>query len=181
MINIKNFFEQSEGKWFTQRTRYDLAQKKVENGKAELTVELLNQDDNTVLDLCRQASSRINGNPLQQEDNVDLAGAKISWDNQSVGEKGASLIVLIPDDEQLQTGQLIQKIVNSDHSPIVGNFAMGEDEALTLSTFNNTNGLIKERLWFAHPNLRLRTVWEENETGEQGWVMFYSEIRRLNA
>jgi hypothetical protein len=58
---------------------------------------------------------------------------------------------------------------------------MVEYEALTLSTFNNTNGLIKERLWFAHPNLRLRTVWEENETGEQGWVMFYSEIRRLNA
>lgn len=181
MINIKTFFEQSEGKWFTQRTRYDLAQKKVENGKAELTVELLNQDDNAVFDLYNQASSQIKANPGQEKQTLEVAGAKISWDNQSVGEKGASLIVLIPDDQQLQQGQLIQKVVNSEQLPTVGNFVIGEDEALTLSTLSNSNGLIKERLWFAHPNLRLRTVWEENETGEQGWVMFYSEIRRLNA
>lgn len=179
MIDINTFFEQSEGKWFTQRTRYDLAQKKVENGNAELTVELLNKEDHAVVALYNQAAAKLKPNPT--EGKLDLAGAKISWDNQSVGEKGANLIVLIPEDEQRQTGQLIQNAVNSEQPPTVGQFVLGDDEALTLSTLSQANGLIKERLWFAHPNLRLRTVWEEKETGEQGWVMFYSEIRRLNA
>jgi hypothetical protein len=181
MIDIKTFFEQSEGKWFTQRTRYDLAQRKVENGKAELTVELLGQENDTVINLYNQGKSSLNPDSAQAGSLSDLAGAKISWDNQSEGEQGSSAIVLLPDDQQWQKGQFIQKVLNSESSLKTGYFVMGEDEALTLSTENNSNSVIKERLWFAHPNLRLRTVWQENETGHQGWVMFYSEIRRINA
>jgi len=175
MIDIQTFFEQSEGKWFTQRTRYNLAQKKVENGKAELTVELLPSDDRAIAELYKQVSSSLNGS-LEQAD-FNLASAKISWDSEE--EKGSNLMLLLSDQNQ-QQGHLIQKRMNSDQPAAIGNFVIGEDEALTLSTQIDSDRLLKERVWFAHPNLRLRTVWQENSTGNQGWVMFYSEIRRIN-
>jgi len=177
MIDIKNFFEQSEGKWFTQRTQYNLVQNKVENGQAELTVELLSLEDRAIAELYEQVARQ-----LSDPNATDLshgAGARISWDAE--GEKGSNLILLIADDQQQQQGKLIQKKMSGNHTPTVGHFVIGEDEALTLSTITATNSLIKERLWFAHPNLRLRTVWQENETGHQGWVMFYSEIRRISS
>jgi len=171
MIDIQTFFEQSQGKWFTQRTRYNLAQKKVENGKAELTVELLPSDDRAIVELYEEASSSFN-------DSLDpLASAKISWDSDA--EKGSNLLLFLSDPDKHQ-GRLIQKRMNSDQSAVIGQFAIAEDEALTLSTQTLDNRLLKERVWFAHPNLRLRTLWEENSAGHQGWVMFYSEIRRMN-
>ena len=187
MIDIKAFFEQSEGKWFTQRTRYDLAQKKVENGNADLTVELLNSDDSAMLvepwlrhieALYEQGKSTLQGNASIEQGLLDLSAAKISWDAGE--EKGANLILFLPDNDSQQQGQFLQNQINIDRAATVGNFIIGEDEALTLFTLSHGNNLIKERLWFAHPNLRLRTVWQENETGQQGWVMFYSEIRRIN-
>jgi len=177
MIDFKTFFEQSEGKWFTQRTQYNLAHKKVENGQAELTVELLSVEDGAIANLYEQATPQ-----LTDQTSTDLshgAGARISW--QTDGEQGSNLILLIADEPQQQQGKLIQKKMNRDHTPTVGRFILGEDEALTLSTTAETNSIIKERLWFAHPNLRLRTVWQENATGHQGWVMFYSEIRRITS
>jgi hypothetical protein len=177
MIDFKTFFEQSEGKWFTQRTQYNLAQKKVENGQAELTVELLSLEDRAIADLYEQAVGQF---PDYISTHLSHgAGAKISWDAE--GEKGSNLILLVTDDTQQQQGKLIQKKMSGDPIPTVGHFTIGEDEALTLSTTAETNSIIKERLWFAHPNLRLRTVWQENETGHQGWVMFYSEIRRITS
>ena len=178
MIDIKAFFEQSEGKWFTQRTRYDLAQKKVENGNADLTVELLNSDDSAIEALYEQGKSTLQGNASIEQGLLDLSAAKISWDAGE--EKGANLILFLPDNDSQQQGQFLQNQINTDRAVTVGNFIIGEDEALTLFTLSHGNNLIKERLWFAHPNLRLRTVWQENETGQQGWVMFYSEIRRIN-
>jgi len=176
MMDIKTFFEKSEGKWFTQRTRYNLARQQVENGQAELTVELLNRDHQDLQDLYDKAVGVPQGNPL-----MTLGGVKVSWDAKD--EKGASFIAVIPEDEQLQKGQFIQKVLKDHQSPTIGQFTFGEDEALTLSTQPQPHHLIKERLWFAHPNLRLRTVWQENENevGNQGWVMFYSEIRRINS
>lgn len=174
MIDIQTFFEQSEGKWFTQRTQYNLAEKKVENDQAELTVELLPADDRAIADLYSQSA-----NQLQSDLPSNAAGAKISWDVE--GDKGSNLILLIPEDEAQQQGQLVQKRMNTEQPAIIGQFAIGEDEALTLSTSTASQSLIKERVWFAHPNLRLRTVWQENEAGQQGWVMFYSEIRRMTS
>jgi len=179
MIDIKTFFEQSEGKWFTQRTQYNLAQNKVENGQAELTVELLSLEDRAIADLYEQVARQLSDQAATETDLSHGAGARISWDADS--QKGSNLILLIADDTQQQQGKLIQKTISGDSIPTVGRFTIGEDEALTLSTAAQTNSIIKERLWFAHPNLRLRTVWQENETGHQGWVMFYSEIRRITS
>ncbi|AFZ45875.1 Protein of unknown function CpeS/Ycf58 [Halothece sp. PCC 7418] len=179
MIDIKTFFEQSAGKWFTQRTQYNLADKKVDNSQAQLTVELLDPNDSAIAQLYEQGSNQLQPHLSLEERLLDVAGAKISWEAE--GEKGSNLILFITHDETKQNGQLIQKRMNSEQSATVGNFVIGEDEALILSTTAETNSMIKERVWFAHPNLRLRTVWQENASGHQGWVMFYSEIRRMTS
>jgi hypothetical protein len=71
-MDIKEFFEHSEGKWFSQRTRYNLASAQSENSKSEITIEMLSQDDPEVVKLCQQ--SDVNAAST-------WGGAKISWDN----------------------------------------------------------------------------------------------------
>ncbi|MDR9403710.1 MAG: phycobiliprotein lyase, partial [Halothece sp. Uz-M2-17] len=157
----------------------NLAEKKVDNGQAELTVELLDPNDSAIAQLYEQGSNQLQPHLSLEEGLLDVAGAKISWDTEN--EKGSNLILFISDNDTKQQGQLIQKRMNTEQPATVGQFVIGEDEALTLSTTTHTNSMIKERVWFAHPNLRLRTVWQENATGHQGWVMFYSEIRRMTS
>lgn len=177
MIDLKTFFEKSEGKWFTQRTQYDLGDKNVENAQGELTVELLSKDDPLITQLHQQDSQL--SSYLGEANLSDSVGAKISWDAK--GNQGTNIIILIPEEEEHSKGRLIQKSLNSQQAIKQGEFILGEDEALTLSTAATSNHPIKERLWFAHPNLRLRTVWQESNKGNQGWVIFYSEIRRMTS
>ncbi|HEY9822392.1 MAG TPA: phycobiliprotein lyase, partial [Candidatus Sericytochromatia bacterium] len=53
-MDIKEFFEQSAGKWFSQRTSHHLAFRQAENGKSNITIEMLGADDPEVVKLCEQ-------------------------------------------------------------------------------------------------------------------------------
>jgi hypothetical protein len=57
----------------------------------------------------------------------------------------------------------------------LGQFAIGEDEALTLTTQHGETSS-EERLWFASPNLRLRTSILKEANGFSA-TSFCSEIR----
>ena len=70
-MDIKEFFELSAGKWFVQRTSYQLCEEKPENSKSEITSEILASDDSTVIQLCQQ--HRVDINSI-------WGGLKSSWD-----------------------------------------------------------------------------------------------------
>ncbi len=57
----------------------------------------------------------------------------------------------------------------------VGQVAIGSDEALTF-TVSNDQFTSTERIWFASPNLRLRSIVQETSEGVQ-LASFCSEIR----
>jgi hypothetical protein len=168
-MNIQKFLDLSAGKWFSQRTNYLLNGKadKVDNSKADLTVELLAKDDFRVVELCQ--ANKI-------DPNLSLGGAMQSWDNSvdwgKPKQQGASAIVLIPDPESDRTG----KILRQGDTNIKGRYILGVDEALTLII--ETDALYaEERQWFASDNLRLRTTIVKNSHGMEQ-TSFYSEIRK---
>ena len=170
-MDIKEFFEHSEGKWFSQRTRYNLASAQSENSKSEITIEMLSQDDPEVVKLCQQ--SDVNAAST-------WGGAKISWDN-SVDDRqekqtGYAVVVPIPNADKPEEGKLLQTRSDDGKSPTIGRYIVGNDESLTLIAEDETTYL-EERLWFAHPNLRLRTVL--NGSDQFSMAAFYSEIRRI--
>lgn len=156
-MDIQEFFEQSAGKWFSQRTSHHLAFKQAENGKSNITIEMLSADDSEVAKLCQQYDI----NPQ-----LALCGARVTWDGMMEWDgdgdadreqhKGSTVLVPVPDPDKPNEGQLLREMGYAEKAPVAGRYIMGSDDALTLITDYETM-YSEERLWFASPNLRLRT------------------------
>lgn len=152
-MDIKEFFEQSAGKWFSQRSSHHLAFKQAENGKSNITIEMLSADSPEVIKLCQQYNI---------EPQLALCGARVAWDGTMEWDedkeqhKGSTVLVPVPDADKPNEGQLLREMGYAEKAPVAGRYIMGDDRALTLITDYETM-YSEERLWFASPNLRLRT------------------------
>jgi hypothetical protein len=152
-MDIKEFFEQSAGKWFSQRTSHHLAFRQAENGKSNIVIEMLAADDPEVVKLCQQ---------YDIEPQLALCGARVTWDGSMEWDEdkeqhsGSTVLVPVPDPDKSNEGRLLREMGYAEKAPVAGRYMMGSDDALTLITDYETM-YSEERLWFASPNLRLRT------------------------
>jgi hypothetical protein len=157
-MTIPEFFAMSAGKWFSQRTTHHLTSQKSDNTKSEIVIELLAKDALEIQSLGGQA---------------DWGGIRViskpvgDWSTPKNAPTKDITSILVPNDQALYCSINTQVL-----SP--GTVNLGVDEALTL-TINTDQGTITERIWFASPNLRLRSIVQATE-GIQ-LASFCSEIR----
>ncbi|MFN9644491.1 MAG: phycobiliprotein lyase [Cyanobacteriota bacterium] len=59
-----------------------------------------------------------------------------------------------------------------------GHWRLAADGSLELEV-EREGGVVKERIWFSKPNLRLRCTLEQSSAGRPGRASFSSEIRRV--
>ncbi|MEA5510321.1 phycobiliprotein lyase [Crocosphaera sp. UHCC 0190] len=170
-MDIQTFLELCVGQWFSQRSSYQFEAQKAESHKSELTVELFSAEHTEVMAICQQYGLKPNNS---------MIGQKISWDNAvdwgKAKQGGTTTIIIVPDENNPQIGRILRGI-NAQLSSSTGNYSLGQDEALTL-TLEGDNIHIEERLWFASPNLRLRSSLIKGANGYSR-TAFYSEIRKL--
>jgi hypothetical protein len=172
-MDITEFLQQSAGKWVSQRTSHQCAFKQTGSSKSNIVVEMLPKDEPTVVKLCQQHQI----NPAQA-----LCGTRVTWDSiVERGEEkraGSTLLVPLANSENPREGQLLCEA--GQKAPILGRYLMGEDDALTLITESEITESetvsSEERLWFASPNLRLRTS-TIRRSGDFSMATFSSEIR----
>ena len=169
-MDIVEFFQLSSGKWFSQRTSHDLDSEQSQSGKSDMQIDLLDKSDPDVIKLCEQYAI----NP-----ELALCGARITWDGTIERDKkkqvGSTVLVPIVDAEQPTQGKLLRPINPGEKSPVAGRYLLGQDEALTLIIESETF-YSEERLWFAAPNLRLRTSVLKYPNGSS-LATFCTEIR----
>lgn len=171
-MNIQEFFEQSAGKWFSQRTSHHIACKQSENSKLNFIIELLPADAPEVVKLCEQHNI---------EPQKAICGARVTWDGTREWDKekekhqGSTVLVPVPDSDKPNEGQLLREMGYAEKIPVAGRYIMGDDDTLTLITDYETM-YSEERLSFASPNLRLRTSILKC-AGEFSMASFASEIR----
>ncbi len=150
-MDIKEFFEQSAGKWFSQRSSHHLAFRQAENGKSNINIEMLVADAPEVIALCQQ---------YDVDPALAICGARVTWDGtmdwDEEKHQGSTVLVPIADSDKSHEGRLLREMGYAEKAPVAGRYIMGSDEALTLITEYETM-YSEERLWFASPNLRLRT------------------------
>lgn len=168
-MDIQEFFQLSAGKWFSQRTSHHLAFKQAETGKSDIKIELLSQDAPEVIHLCEQHSI----NPA-----LAWGGVRVTWEGMMEGDTkkqvGSSVLVPIADAEHPHQGQVLRDGL-AQKAKVAGRFVIGNDDVLTLITETETV-YTEERLWFASPNLRLRTSLVKRADGFS-MASFFSEIR----
>jgi len=165
-MDVQEFFAQSAGKWFVQRSHYNLDARAIGNGKSEIVAELLAAADDRLADLCQQAGL----DPSQVQ-----CGLAASWDTGSDAssgprQTGSNLLAIAPDTPA--DGRFAR---TDGRRAIAGGYRL-QGGALTLSA--TRDGVEwEERIWFANPNLRMRTVLKRDDTSQ---AAFYSEIRRMS-
>ena len=167
-MDIKKFIDLCTGNWFSQRTNYQVETEKTQSNKADLSITLVGTDDSRVNQLCQE-------NRIAPQ--RSLGGLHHSWDNSvdwgKPKQQGSSMIVIIPDQDNPQTGTIISNTANQN---VMGKYVLGNDSALTL-IFEIKDKSVEERIWFASDNLRLRTSVTKNGDGTMN-TFFYSEIRK---
>jgi hypothetical protein len=168
-MDIREFFELSAGKWFSQKTSQHLTLKQSEQGKSDLVIAILPQDNPQVIQLCKQAG--IDPTLIWGGIHYTWKGT-ISWDTQAqnpANQQGETIAICIPDPSAANTG----KLANTNGN--LARYTMGDDDALTLVT-EGDNLRSEERIWFESNNVRLRTTIVTQSNGDS-LASFYSEIR----
>ncbi len=169
-MDIMEFFQLSAGKWFSQRTSHHLAFKQTEGGRSDLKIETVLKDDPAVIQLCAQ---------YEVDPASALGGARVSWDGTMDWDEGkhagSTVLVPVPDLDKQNEGKLLREMGYAEKASVAGRYTMGPDDALTLTTEYETM-FSEERLWFASPNLRLRTSILKR-FGGFSMASFCSEIR----
>jgi hypothetical protein len=165
-MNITEFFQQSAGKWVSQRTSHHPTFKQPEGGRSDFYIETLAADDPAVVELC-------------QAHGVDtaavLVGVRTRWEGtleQNKGKRSGSTLLVAIAGDAANEGRLLFPKNGAETS---GRFVMGEDEALTLIA-ESAALYSEERLWFESPNFRLRTSTLKRSDGFST-ASFCSEIR----
>ncbi|HEY9646339.1 MAG TPA: phycobiliprotein lyase [Chroococcidiopsis sp.] len=152
-MNVMEFFQQSTGRWRSQRTTHHLAFRRAEAGESDIQVEALPADHPKIIEICQ----------LHDVDpNLAIGGAFVSWhgamgwDKDDENHQGSTVFALIPDPEQPRNGTLLRERGYAEIIPVAGHYHMDDDNALVLTTEYETMSSI-ERFWFASPSLRMRT------------------------
>jgi phycoerythrin-associated linker protein len=166
-MELVEFIESCDGKWFSQRTSYRLGQAESwhQSDKGDLFVDFLATDDAAVQQICQAAGL----DPSQA-----LAGLRSRWNDSLIRQSGSSLIVLLKESTREIGILLLQG--RPGQAPQQGRFQFLPNQSLTL-VMEDGQHYAEERIWFAHPNLRLRTSLMRDKTVEFSRSSFYSEIR----
>jgi hypothetical protein len=174
-MDVVEFFQQSAGKWFSQRTSYYLSEQQPgvepDNSRTNIEIDLLELHSPDVIQVCQHHET--------QPEQV-LCGARVSWDGTKTWgggdpSKGSTVLIVVADADDTRQGKVLREKSPTSGLGLVGRYALGADEALTLITENDTM-YSEERIWFASPNLRLRTNLLKRSDGFQ-MSAFWSEIR----
>jgi hypothetical protein len=173
-MDVREFFELSAGKWFSQKTSHHLTLKQSEQGKSDLVIEILPTDNPQVVKLCQQAG--VDPSSIWGGVKYSWKGT-ISWDTHPqnpANQQGETIIIASADLPTAKTGKLFQSS-NSNRSPQVVRYTMGDDDALTLVTAHD-NISYEDRVWFESNNVRFRTTIVTQDNSDS-LASFYSEIR----
>jgi CpeS-like protein len=176
-MDVREFFELSAGKWFSQKTSQHLTLKQSEHGKSDLVIEILPVDNSLVIQLCQQA--KIEPSSVWGGIRYTWKGT-LSWDIASLSpanQQGESIAIAIPDAPTATTGKFcyLNLTGGNSHPSQIARYTIGDDDALTLVTVNEQT-TAEERIWFESDNVRLRTTIVTQANGDS-IASFYSEIR----
>jgi len=151
--DAKEFFQQSAGKWRSQRTTHHLPFRRAESGGSDINVEFLDANDEKIVAICEMHDV---------DPQTAIGGAYVSWDGsmawdkENEDHKGTTVFALIPQVEDPRQGKLLRERGYAEIVPVAGEYHMDEEDGLILITEYETMSII-ERFWFVSPDLRLRS------------------------
>ena len=146
------FFQNSSGKWKSQRTTHHLPFRRAETGGSEIKVETLEKNDAKIIEICEMHAF---------SPELSVGGSYVTWDGAMQWDKddenhqGETVFALIPDENNPQKGKLLRERGYAEIVPVAGEYHLDHEDALVLTTEYETM-TISERFWFVSDDIRLR-------------------------
>jgi hypothetical protein len=143
-MDIREFLELSTGKWFSQRTVHNLITGQLNTGKSDLFCDLLAPTDPRVIKLCEQQ-------PLHPIADSVFA-LSTNWNGTFMDNpvNGTSLIVFIPNKDNLNEGKVLQE------NGLPTRYIMSDNDILSIIT-ESPDLYAEEKLSFLSANLRIHS------------------------
>jgi hypothetical protein len=147
------FFQNSAGKWRSQRTTHHLPFRRAETGGSEIKVETLTKNDPKIVEICQMHSF---------EPKLSVGGSYVTWDGamqwdkENEDHKGETVFALIPTADNPRQGKLLRERGYAEIVPVAGEYYLDHEDALVLTTEYETM-TIHERFWFVTNDIRMRT------------------------
>jgi len=152
-MDAMEFFNQSAGRWRSQRTTHHLAFRQAEKGSSMIDVTALAADDPKIVEICQM--HEIDPSLAAGGAHVTWNG-EMAWDKDDENHKGSTVFAIVPDPEDPRKGRMLRERGYAEIVPVIGQFEMDEEEGLTLVTEYETMSSI-ERFWFVGPDVRMRS------------------------
>jgi hypothetical protein len=177
-MDIIEFFQLSAGRWFSQRSSHHFSDTPSAAGASELNIDLLDNAESEIVQLCQT---------YQVDPALVLCATRINWTEtntlSSRKASGSTVLVAIASSETPNQGQILHhnlanNLADNGSAPTPSRYIIGSDEALTFITTQETLQ-VEERIWFASPNLRLRSRILKQSDGFSS-TSFCSEIRMIS-
>ncbi|NJK37084.1 MAG: phycobiliprotein lyase [Oscillatoriales cyanobacterium RM2_1_1] len=149
-MTMMEFFQKSEGVWFSQRAVHHFDSVQDESGESNLIVKVLAKDDPKVIEVCQNQDT---------DPALATGGASFSWqDNLASQEPNpdyAAILVDIPFADNPKCGKFLRNRGYVEGIPVVGIYHFAEDGVLTIDTeYERNQG--QERCWFVTDDFRVR-------------------------
>ena len=151
--DAKEFFQQSAGKWRSQRTTHHLPFRRAESGSSDIEVEFLDAGDEKIAAICQMHDV---------DPQLAIGGAFVSWngsmawDRENEDHKGTTVFALVPHSDNPRKGKLLRDRGYAEIVSVAGEYHMDREDGLVLITEYETMSII-ERFWFVNRDLRLRS------------------------
>ncbi|MBW4658322.1 MAG: phycobiliprotein lyase [Drouetiella hepatica Uher 2000/2452] len=169
-MTMMEFFQKSEGVWFTQRTVHHFDTVADESGESKLYVGMVTADDDRIQQICE---------PQNIDPTSARGGASFMWQphpsDQAPDPDKAAVLVDVPDDQTGRSGKLLRNQGYVEKIPVVSRYWFGKDGILTIDTdYDNSQG--QERCWFITDDFRVRVSTVRMANGI--YLMTYCSERR---
>ncbi len=166
-MDIREFFQQSSGKWSSIKSSHHVDSTTQQSGKSTLEMEVLASDDAAVMALCEKQGVKLN---------MVLGAARVQWDGYIEGEtknqKGSLVMVATGD---LMAGKMYRAIGNFGVAAPCSDYSFAEGDEITFTT-EAPGVTATERIWFESENVRLRHTKTRRSDGSST-IAFCSEVR----
>lgn len=176
-MNIDEFVQLSLGEWRSQRSAHHLAFQHFEAVTSEIEIIGLEVEDSQVIELCKV-------NDIDPK--LAISPFKMTWQGESDWDEdetetmsGSTILVPIPDRDDLTRGRLLREQGYAETIPSIGKYEIKEDGTFVLIT-SYDRAAAEEKIWFATPNLRFRVSLIKTSNGKGvTTASFSSEIRSV--
>jgi hypothetical protein len=174
--DLRSFLEFCAGAWLTVRSSFELETAAALPGPTDQGGAAAREDT---------MAPHNTGEPWHAAQRGELVVAYLPPDQE--GEPGGLEVTPPPLDGRAGAPQRLrfraagdfQRLKEGDEPEASGTWTLWKDGSLEL-TLTGREALVRERIWFTKPNLRLRSSVEQRHDGAPGRASFSSEIRRVS-